>query len=243
MQLMTDRTEEIRKELDDLHQSLKMSVGKAIRVGELLIEQKEFLGHGNFLPWLKSNFEMTERHAQRYMKIADHSDKTDKMSDLQSAYLLVESIEKQEKMTTEERSRSMISEYRKTGEKPEGWDRKLDYRLKKDNEGLAKQKERIENLDRERETLKEERAEREEPVSFFSDTLKAATDAIIERDQERSDWKDKIRLSDGGKVDSFLDAIVDYLETLSNDNRRIEACNNIIKVCRNISIELQKEAK
>jgi len=53
-------------------------------------------------------------------------------------------------------------------------------------------------------------------------------------------WKDKIRLSDGGKIDSFLDAIVDYMETLPNDNRRIEACNNIIKVCRNISIELQK---
>ena len=80
-----------------------------------------------------------------------------------------------------------------------------------------------------------------EPVRFFTDTLKAATEAIMERDQKRNDWKDKIRLSDGGKVDSFLDALVDYLETLASDNRRIEACNNIIKICRNISVELQRE--
>jgi hypothetical protein len=39
--------------------------------------------------------------------------------------------------------------------------------------------------------------------------------------------------------DPFQDAIMDYLEGLENDSRRIEACHNIIKVCKRIAAELQ----
>ena len=59
---------------------------------------------------------------------------------------------------------------------------------------------------------------------------------------KRQEWKEKIRLSDGGQEDAFMDALIDYLETLADDNRRLEACNNIVKICRNIAVELQKKS-
>lgn len=75
------------------------------------------------------------------------------------------------------------------------------------------------------------------------DALHTAASNMIAKTKERDDWKEKIRLSDGGKEDAFMDAIIEYLETLENDSRRIEACSNIIKICRNISVELQSARK
>ena len=51
MKLMNDRTAEIQRELAELNNTLKMSVQKAIRIGELLTEQKEIVGHGLFIQW------------------------------------------------------------------------------------------------------------------------------------------------------------------------------------------------
>lgn len=72
------------------------------------------------------------------------------------------------------------------------------------------------------------------------DAFEAQQKPIRAKWEKRSDFKDKIRLSDDGKKDPFVDAIMDYLNDLGNDTRRIEACNNIIKVCRNVSVKLQK---
>ena len=143
-------------------------------------------------------------------------------------------------MSKEERDRSLIAEYRKTGEKLDGWHKALDDRIKKDDEVAAKQKERTEREFKER----QERAkayEQPEPErkTFFSDALKVATETIIAKHEERQNWKEKVRLSDGGKDDAFMDAIIEYIDTLPDDNMRIEACNNLIKICRNISVELQ----
>ena len=240
MNLTQDKTQEIKKELAELHNTLKMSVQKAIRIGQLLTEQKEFIGHGNFGAWMDAHFEMGHDSAYRFMKLYAHADKIPNIGNLQEAYKQIETIEAQEKMTKEERTRGMVAEYRKTGKKPDGWDRSLDYRIKKDEESTLKQKERIEKTFKEREQRATEYKQASAGDEVFSDALKIATDKFLTKSQERNDWKEKIRLSDGGKEDSFMDAIIDYLETLPDDNRRIEACNNIIKICRNISVELQR---
>lgn len=243
MNLIQDRTQEIKRELAELHNTLKMSVQKAIRIGQLLTEQKEFVGHGLFLNWLEANFDMGQRNAYRYMDLYEHQNEIAKMANLQEAYKQIETIEAQEKQSKEERERAMIAEYRRTGTKPAGWDRSLDYRIKKDEEAFAKQQERIDKAKEER----EERAKsyklhsQAEERGFMSDALKIATETIIAKHEERQSWKEKIRLSDGGKEDAFMDAIIDYLDTLPDDNRRIEACNNIIKICRNIAVELQQK--
>ncbi len=41
----------------------------AINAGEMLSEVKASLSHGEFLPWLESNFEGTPRYAQMFMKL------------------------------------------------------------------------------------------------------------------------------------------------------------------------------
>lgn len=246
MNLTHDRTAEIQREIADLNSALKMSVQKAIRIGELLTEQKEIVGHGLFLSWLKDNIDISERSAQMYMKLFSYKDKTAEIADLQSAYRQIETIEAQAKLTKEERERKMISQFKRTGTKPDGWDRSLDYRIQKDKEAEAKQKERTEKEFKEREQRAKQHAENvykpDGLLDGMRDALKVATEGILTKSKERDDWKEKIRLSADGKENAFMDAIIDYMETLENDTRRIEACNNIIKICRNISVELQKVA-
>jgi len=44
---------------------------RAIGAGKLLIEAKDSLKHGQWLPWLKANFAFSERTAQRYIRLAE----------------------------------------------------------------------------------------------------------------------------------------------------------------------------
>jgi len=123
---MKDRTQEIKRELAELNTTLKMTVQKAIRVGQLLSEQKEFVGHGNFVKWIENNLDISPSHATRYIKLYAYQDKCCNVQYLQDAYKQIETIEAQAKLTAEEKQRKMIAEYRKTGKKPEGWTRQLD---------------------------------------------------------------------------------------------------------------------
>ena len=70
---------------------LKLSLDKAIRIGELLSEQKANLLHGEFIPWVKANLPFTERTAQNYMKIYNQRAllKNENVSHLTGAYALL----------------------------------------------------------------------------------------------------------------------------------------------------------
>ena len=238
MHVTKDRTQEIKKELAELNTTLKMTVQKAIRVGQLLSEQKEFVGHGNFVKWIENNLDIDDNTVYRYIKLYSYADKIPILGNLQDAYKQIETIEAQAKLTAEEKQRKMIAEYRKTGKKPEGWTRQLDYIIKKDAEAEAKYKERKEKELKEREARAKEY--KNKSTGLFSDALKTVADGILAKAQAVEDWKDKIRLSDSGKKNAFADAIIEYLDTLPNDSRRIEACMDIIKICRNIAVKLQK---
>jgi hypothetical protein len=240
---MSLTTDNARKEIIELHngimQSARRSVQDAIKIGEIISGQKQLLPHGEFLPWV-GTLPFEQRTAYKYLSLSIHSDKVALNANLQDAYRQLETIEQQEKQTEEQRKRSMISEYRKTGIKPAGWDRSLDYIIQKDKENEKKYHEEKNRLEAERLLRAEQRKKEEQASDMFTDALNIATDEIINKHKQRTEWKDKIRVSDTGKDDAFMDAIIDYLDTLPNDNRRIEACNNIIKICRNISVELQK---
>lgn len=234
---------EAREQIINLHTGImsaaRRSVQDAIKIGEIISEQKKLLQHGEFLPWVKT-LPFDERTAQRYIKLNYYKNKTDSVSDLQSAYRQIENIEQQEKQTAEQRKRSMIAEYRRTGIKPDGWDRSLDYIIKKQDEEKAKFEERSRKHFEQAEKEKHERIKQENAEDIFSSVLNNAANEIIGNMKKRSEWKDKIKVSNNGKEDSFVDAIMDYLDTLEDDNRRIEACYNIIKVCKNIAVDLQK---
>ena len=49
------------------------AVANGIRVGQLLLEAKTKVPHGQWLPWLRANVTFSDRTAQSYMRIAHKS--------------------------------------------------------------------------------------------------------------------------------------------------------------------------
>jgi len=94
---LSENSERLRiTEINNLHSEiggyLKMTLDKAIRVGELLQEVKEGLKHGAWLPWVEENLSFDLRSAQRYMKVAANKAvlESDSVSYLTEAYNLIE---------------------------------------------------------------------------------------------------------------------------------------------------------
>jgi Protein of unknown function (DUF3102) len=61
---------EIRRAHADVQEAAKTAAEHAITAGHALIEAKELVKHGEWLPWLKEHCALAERTAQLYMKIA-----------------------------------------------------------------------------------------------------------------------------------------------------------------------------
>lgn len=232
-------------ELNRLHREiegkLRSTVGDAIRAGEILSQVKERLKHGDFLPWIQANCKFSQKTAYRYLSLHDYRNKIVTVTNLQEAYQQIESLEAVERRKEAERKAQLINERIRTGQKPEGWDRSLEYEYQKriDDDAYHARAEAA---------FEAKRAENSKPEPESQDTmtseqalgiLKIHAEAVA----QRQDWKEKIRVSHEGKASPFLDAIIDYMETLPDDNRRLEACFNIIKVCKRLAVELQGSEK
>lgn len=61
---------EINTEHGHVETHKRSAIKHAIRCGELLLEMKQRVGHGNWLAWVEENFEASERTARNYMEIA-----------------------------------------------------------------------------------------------------------------------------------------------------------------------------
>jgi len=70
--VVLSRADEITLLHGEIEGALRLSVEKAIRVGELLTEQKAELEHGQWLPWLEAEFPFSQHRAQQYMRVARH---------------------------------------------------------------------------------------------------------------------------------------------------------------------------
>jgi Protein of unknown function (DUF3102)/ParB-like nuclease domain len=83
--------DEIHRLHSEINSAAESSLKKAIRIGELLIEQKKSLPHGKWLPWLESNVPFSERSAQNYMLCFDRREylKSASVADLAAAYHLL----------------------------------------------------------------------------------------------------------------------------------------------------------
>ena len=234
-------------ELNRLHgeieTSLRTTVEYAIRAGAILSNVKEKVGHGDFLPWLKANVRFTDKTAESYMKLHRHSNKIESVSNLQEAYRVVERIETQERQTENQKAMQRVREFNKTGEKPQGWRRGTDDKIAQEEADRDDRLEAVKSKMAEAEKVKAEtRQQREadhEAWEHSSAMLESVSKAISEKLEQRARFKERIRVSQSGESDQFIEALMDYLDELENDNRRIEACQNIIKVCRNIAAELQ----
>jgi hypothetical protein len=138
-----------------------------------------------------------------------------------------------------------VAEFHKTGVKPEGWRRGTDDKLAKEeqerdkriNDHFEEVKKRESERQQEQQRAETERTQTAQDIELLSRHFANEAETI----KKRIDFKEKIRLSADGMKDPFQDAILDYLEGLENNSRRIEACYNIIKICKRIAVELQGE--
>ena len=69
---LTDLAARIRAEHEATADALKSSVEHAMAAGDLLIEAKAQVKHGQWLPWLTEHCAMSDRTARLYMQLARH---------------------------------------------------------------------------------------------------------------------------------------------------------------------------
>ncbi len=63
---------EITKLHQEIHESCKMMLSKAIRIGELLQHQKASLPHGEWIPWIKENLPFGVNQTGKYLRAFTH---------------------------------------------------------------------------------------------------------------------------------------------------------------------------
>ena len=217
----------------------------ALSIGEMLAGLQ--MSHSEtFAEWVEKNLDFSRPTAYRYISLFNHKNQISEASNLNEAYKLIETLDAQKKQSETARAYQRVDEYRKTGVKPQDWRRGTDDKLVKEavdrDARINAFKNTGEKKKEEQEKIEQERAEKEQEQQ----RQKAETDSLlhflgqnINEQKKRSEYKEKIRLSADGSTDPFNDAIIEYIAGLENDNRRIEACYNIIKICKRIAVGLQ----
>lgn len=96
MDITKNQIEEITILHTEIKKDLASTLQKAIRIGELLCEQKNRLEHGQFTSWIKDNLPFTDRTARNYMRLYHERDKlkTENVSVLNEAYSALTGKEK-----------------------------------------------------------------------------------------------------------------------------------------------------
>jgi hypothetical protein len=72
---LADLGKKIKSDHEALANSIASIVPRAISIGEDLNKAKALVGHGSFLKWVKLNCAMSNKNAERYMKLATGKDK------------------------------------------------------------------------------------------------------------------------------------------------------------------------
>lgn len=234
-------TQQIIKLHSGIENSMRRSVADAIEIGRLIAEEKEKLQHGQFLPWI-STLPFSRQTADNYSSLALYKSKLLNVGNLEQAYKQVESLEAQAKRTEEQRIKELVRERIKTGKRPDGWEKSMDYHYDKELREEKEYKERMEKINSFKEREKETKQESKPDYNGFGfdhETLLSATKAMAEKDRQKEHFKERIRISHEGMQDPFVDALIDYLDGLDDDNRRREACTNIIKLCKGIINDME----
>ena len=210
---------------------LKSTVQDAIKLGELLTSVKKELPYGTFLNWIQDNCNFRKSSAFNYIKLYDYKSKIPLVGNLPEAYKQIQYLEQEKKKSETQKAFKRVQEFKQTGVKPEGWRKNTDDKLFKE------EIQRDKRIEENRKKVKYIDNQKKSTDQLFSNLI----DDVIEKNKKVNTFKDSIRLSFEGKQDSFIDALIDYLESLENDNRRIELCYNIIKVAKNIANNLQRK--
>jgi hypothetical protein len=79
----------VRRIKDDLITGQSAAYIRVVRyraVGQNLIKAKKLVGHGNWIAWLKENFDLCDRRASTYMKFARKSENVSDLEELESIW-------------------------------------------------------------------------------------------------------------------------------------------------------------
>lgn len=90
-QLQLNLVQEINRLHSELCGMARTSLEKAIRIGELLTEQKAQLKHGEWLPWVRENIEFSQQTASNYVRLFQNREKLPSVGNLEltEAYRLL----------------------------------------------------------------------------------------------------------------------------------------------------------
>lgn len=78
-------TDEIRREHEACEAAAESAVKHGLRCGELLIEAKAKVAHGEWMPYLKENFPRTPQTAAAYMRLARNRGQIESASSIRAA--------------------------------------------------------------------------------------------------------------------------------------------------------------
>ena len=241
---------EIRRRDSIIYTSAKDMVWHAIRIGEIMIEVRKQL-HDEFFDWCNKEFNFSKTTIYRYIGAFNYQKQIEKTNNLTEAYKMIETLDAQKKQSENQKAQQRVKDYNKTGIKPEGWRRGTDDKLAKEEADRDARIEAVKRdaLEREnkaketREKAERERAEQtrqKERLSKDTEKILNIIDESSKKYIERANFKEKIRLSQGGKNDPVLDMLIDHIESLEGNSRKIEFCYNTIKVLKRIANELQE---
>lgn len=231
------------------NEATKSFVLKGIEIGKILYNL-QISDDTKFVAWAKDNLKMHISTAYDYISLYKYREQIAGVETVTKAYKLIETFEAQKKQSETAKAYQRVNEYQKTGVKPEGWRRGTDDKLAREEadrdarieavkqEALKREKEKQE-AEKKREEQKRNWQEEIKQDRAKSEVLHTYLEQSAKELKKRIDFKEKIRLSADGMNDPFQDALIDYLDGLNDDNRRIEACYNIIKICKSIANELQ----
>jgi hypothetical protein len=77
-----DNARTLARHATEIRRLGKQVVSDVIEIGRLLVESKELVGHGDWLPWLSREFQWSDKTAERFMRVHKLSLKNDNLSNL-----------------------------------------------------------------------------------------------------------------------------------------------------------------
>lgn len=87
-ELFSSPIQEINERHAKMDRLAKDALENAIRIGELLTNEKDKCKHGEWLPWIKANVQFSDRTANTYMRLFANKDKFEGASNIAQAYRL-----------------------------------------------------------------------------------------------------------------------------------------------------------
>lgn len=196
--LPTEKAASARAAAERIRLRMTRAAQDIIEVGKDLREQKRALGHGNFLPWIQAEFEMSEWTARNFMNVSDKFGKTGIIPDLTPTALYALAAP-----ATSEEVRTEVIERVAAGEKVTARDiEAMRRKLTKAEEAIA-EKESQRRAQEARAAIADKQAREAASRAMFAEADKQRLADEVEELHEEID-----RLKEPGVITQWNDAFV-----------------------------------